>query len=112
MKGFNGLSDTEREVLKKASEAIGKIQIIPCTSCDYCAKVCPMGVGISGSFSAMNILTLYNDKEKADTQIQWFVDGQNKKHAADCVKCGACEAACPQHINIISELEKIKEAGL
>ena len=112
MKGFNGLSDTEREVLKKASEAIGKIQIIPCTSCDYCAKVCPMGVGISGSFSAMNILTLYNDKEKADTQIQWFVDGQNKKHAADCVKCGACEAACPQHINIISELEKIKEARL
>lgn len=71
-----------------------------------------MSIGISGSFSAMNILTLYDDREKADNQIQWFVDGQNKKHAADCIKCGACEAVCPQHIGIINELESVNEAGL
>ena len=110
MKDFSGLTDGEREVLKKASDAINEVPIIPCTSCDYCAKVCPMEVGISGSFSAMNIITIYNDMEKAKNQMQWFVERQQRKHASECIKCGACESVCPQHISIISELEKIAEA--
>lgn len=107
MKDFKGLTDIERQVLKKASDAIAEIPIIPCTSCDYCAKVCPMEIGISGSFAAMNIFTMYGDREKADNHIQWFVDGQNKKRASECIKCGACESVCPQHIGIVNELEKI-----
>ncbi len=110
MKEFNGLTDEERKVLKKASDAINGIPIIPCTSCDYCAKVCPMEVGISGSFSAMNILTIYGDMEKAKNQMEWFVKRQQRKHASECIKCGACEAVCPQHISIISELGKVSEA--
>ena len=26
-----------------------------------------------------------------------------------CIKCGACEAACPQNINIVDCLERIQE---
>ena len=37
--------------------------MIPCTTCNYCAKVCPMNIGTSGSFTAMNIYTLFPNKE-------------------------------------------------
>ena len=29
--------------------------------------------------------------------------------AADCVRCGQCEGVCPQHLPIISLLEKAQE---
>ena len=61
MKGFKGLSSDEKATLDKAREELAKIPLIPCTTCNYCAKVCPMDIGISGSFTAMNYLTLYND---------------------------------------------------
>lgn len=112
MKDFEGLSKEEKDVLGRAAAAINEIPIIPCTSCDYCASVCPMEIGISGSFGAMNMLTLFGDMDKAKNHAKWFVDGQNKKRAVDCIKCGACEAACPQHIEIINELERVDGAGL
>ena len=88
MKDFGGLTDKEREVLKNAQEELAKIPLIPCTTCNYCAKVCPMNIGISGSFTAMNYLTLYNNLEAAKNQEQWLVGGHGKKPASDCVKCG------------------------
>ena len=42
MKDFNGLTDSEKETLDKAREAYEQIPLIPCTTCNYCAKVCPM----------------------------------------------------------------------
>ena len=45
MKDFNGLTDSEKETLDKAREAMSKIPLIPCTTCNYCAKVCPMEIG-------------------------------------------------------------------
>lgn len=112
MKDFGGLTDKEREVLERASAAINAIPIIPCTGCDYCASVCPVSVGISASFSAMNILTLYGDMEKARNELGWYVDGMGKKRADACIKCGACTAVCPQQIQIPDELEKVDGAGM
>ena len=71
MKSFTGLSESQRETLKKAQEELKKIPLIPCTSCNYCAKVCPMNIGISGSFTAMNYLTLYSDIGRAKQQEGW-----------------------------------------
>lgn len=110
MKNFKGLSDDERATIDKAQEALSRIPLIPCTTCDYCAKVCPMNIGISGSFTAMNYLTLYNNKQGAASQEEWLVNGHGKKRAAECIKCGKCQEACPQHISIISELERVSEA--
>ena len=112
MKGFQGLNGEQQAVIAKAQEELKKIPLIPCTTCNYCAKVCPKNIGISGSFTAMNLLTLYKDKAFAKHQEEWLVGGHGKNHADQCVKCGKCEEACPQHIKIRENLEKVCEALL
>ena len=42
--------------------------------------------------------------------IDWLVSGHGLKRANECIKCGKCEEACPQHIKIREELEKVVEA--
>ncbi len=110
MKAFNGLTEGQRTTLHAAQEELKRIPVIPCTSCNYCAKVCPNNIGISGSFTAMNYLTLYGDKAAAQHQEDWLVGGHGKSKAAECVKCGECEKACPQHISIREELKKAAAA--
>ena len=72
--------------------------------------MCPNNIGISGSFTAMNYLTLYGDKAAAAHQEDWLVGGHGKRKAAECIGCGQCEQVCPQHIAIRQELAKVTEA--
>ena len=106
MKDFKGLTDAQRKIIAKAQEELARIPLVPCTTCDYCAKVCPENIGISGTLTAMNCLTLYSDKAAAVHQENWLVGGHGKATADKCIKCGKCEQACPQHIKIRAELDK------
>ena len=100
MKTFEGLTAAQRGTLKKAQEAMAAIPIIPCTACDYCAKVCPMNIGISGTFSARNRLTVYDNLKSAKDNENWLVKGHGKARANECIQCGACMEVCPQHLQI------------
>ena len=88
MERFAPLSEEERATLEAAREALGRIPLIPCTSCNSCAQACPNDIGISGSVTAMNYLTLYKNREAALAQENWLVIGHGKKRAGECVKCG------------------------
>ncbi|MBR2215151.1 MAG: aldo/keto reductase [Selenomonadaceae bacterium] len=109
MKDFTGLTEAQKKVVEEARQALIKIPVIPCTTCNYCAKVCPKEIGISGSFTAMNIYTLYGDLAAAKHQEEWLVGMHGRQKAAQCIKCGKCEAVCPQHIHIRDELVKVSQ---
>ena len=109
MKDFAGLSEEQKAVVEQARVALASIPLIPCTSCNYCAEVCPVGVGISGTFEAKNLYTLYNNLKRAADRERWIVGKHGKEPASACIQCGQCEGVCPQHIAIRDELAAAAE---
>ena len=75
---------------------------IGCTGCRYCMP-CPNGVNIPGIFSSWNNVSLYDTDPKDSWELGFIL--KNGAGADKCVGCGACEAACPQHLNIIESLQ-------
>ncbi len=75
---------------------------IGCTGCRYCMP-CPNGVNIPGTFSAWNSVSLYGVDPKQDWNFRRMLE--NGETPDRCVSCGACEAACPQHLRIIDGLK-------
>ena len=109
MWNFKGFDAKQMETIEKAREVFSSLPSIPCTKCDYCAKVCPMDIGISGTFAAMNTLLLYGNESIAKDRYKAMVINKGRNNPENCIKCGKCEEACPQHIEIRSNLEKAKE---
>jgi len=107
MTDFKPLTDDERKVIDKVVDAMNATPRIPCTSCQYCVKDCPQQINIPGIFGAMNTLLVYGNEASAKSSYGWATNKGGK--ASDCLACGQCESACPQHINIIEQLKKIVE---
>ena len=110
--GFKGLTAEQEQVVEGAQRALASVPLIPCTTCNYCAKVCPKDVSVPGTFEALNLFTLYGNRETAAAKMRTLADRNGRALPDQCVKCGACEAACPQHIAIREELDRAVEALL
>lgn len=78
-----------------------------CTGCGYC-KPCPQKVDIPAVFGRYNQARVYGFWEHARASYRWLTKGGL---AADhCIECGACEAKCPQKIEIRRQLKEAHQA--
>ena len=113
MQDFMPLTEEETQVLRECAEIIKKKKAVPCTACRYCTEGCPMQIPIPDYF------VLYNNVlENKDSE--WTVQGNRRNYArladtgvgkaSECLGCGLCEAACPQHIHIPELMPKVAEA--
>ncbi len=105
MKDFKPLTEHEEEVIKAAQKALDEDKSIQCTSCRYCTAGCPMEIPIP------DIFTVFNRKKGSPefrTKREYTIVTVGKGKASDCIACGQCESACPQHLPIIELLEQCR----
>ncbi len=104
MKEFKPLNEMELAAVERVQEIFKSMNLIPCTACHYCTEGCPQHIAIPDLFATMNSKKLYKD---------WNADYYYGMHtgpgrrASDCLKCGKCEKACPQHLPIRQLLEDV-----
>lgn len=103
------LTDNELNITKQAKSIFEKKVKINCTDCGYCLP-CPSGVNIPENFAKYNDYFLFGSPEMMDLyKFNYNAFVLEHEKATVCSQCGICEEHCPQNINIIQELEKVKE---
>lgn len=108
MEEFVPLGERELEIIGRAAEMIRKEIRIPCTACSYCTEGCPAGIAIPQYFGLYNQYQS-GERTKADCREEYEKQILISGKAGDCIGCGQCEAACPQHLPIIEDLKKVSE---
>ncbi|MCR5835232.1 MAG: aldo/keto reductase [Lachnospiraceae bacterium] len=101
---FEPMTEEENEVVKKAAETICSRVANGCTGCRYCMP-CPAGVDIPKNFHIWNQYHMYMNK--GGLGWMWYNEIEEAQKAHNCIKCGACEAVCPQKLSIRDDLEKM-----
>ena len=108
MENFVPLSEEENAIIQKAVGIINDNIAIPCTGCSYCTAGCPANIAIPKYFS------LYNADRQEIREKGWTPQGEYYDRltgvfgkASDCIECGQCEQACPQHLPVIEHLKEV-----
>jgi hypothetical protein len=105
MKEFVPLNANELEAIHKVCDIFRAQGMIPCTACRYCTDGCPMQISIPDLFACMNAKKAFHDwnQNYYYNNVHTVRNGK----ASACIKCGKCEAICPQHLPIRALLEDV-----
>lgn len=104
MKEFQPLTEKEYEAIEKVCTIIKGQDLIPCTNCKYCVEGCPKDIAIPDIFADRNAK---KEQKDVDSQQSYMAHTKDAGKASDCIKCGKCEKACPQHLPIRELLEEV-----
>jgi predicted aldo/keto reductase-like oxidoreductase len=97
-----------QEIYRQVREVLNSSYKIRCTGCGYCMP-CPRRVNIPGCFAAYNnsfSLGWIEGMKQFVTSVG--ATSVEPRGPGLCVKCGNCEAHCPQHLPIIRSLEAVR----
>ena len=103
----------EMETVELAKRVMRDSLKINCSTCGYCMP-CPQGVNIPECLKIYNEKYLFNHKglmNQSFMDYYQYVGGimGNRGNAGLCNGCGKCLRKCPQKLNIIEELKKVKK---
>ena len=101
------LTDEERKMVDEVRELYESRIRVDCTACEYCLP-CPVGVKIPNIFTAFNNASMYESWDEGRKQYANIV--ADNGGAELCIECGNCESVCPQHLQIIRDLQVAREA--
>ena len=105
---FKPLNDQQMAAVRRAGKVILDAPIVPCTACRYCVDGCPMHIQIPDIFQRYNMLLTFGEHFRPHGLYRELIEAGSGR-AGDCIGCGQCEGACPQHIGIIEQLAKASE---
>ncbi|MBQ9196638.1 MAG: aldo/keto reductase [Clostridia bacterium] len=104
----NALTESDQQLIAKLREGYRRRMPIGCTGCEYCLP-CPKGVAIPRNFRAYNEFNMFDKLGEFPQRYQEFK--KDEAEAGRCVRCGACEKQCPQHLPIRDWLQTVHKAG-
>ena len=104
MTDFKPINEEEMHAISKVKLIYKEQNLIQCTGCKYCIDGCPKKIAIPDLFACLN------DKKANNTFNSGYYYSIHIAHggkASDCIKCGKCEASCPQHLPIRELLDEV-----
>ncbi len=108
MADFQPLNEKEMAAIRKVREIFRTKDMIPCTACRYCIDGCPQHISIPDLFAVMNTKQIHKnwDADRCYSEVHTATG----RRASDCLECGKCEKACPQHLPIRQLLKDVAKA--
>ena len=102
------LSEEEYTLLQKVTDIINSKTAVACTGCEYCTHGCPKHIAIPKYFALYNSI-LRTTCNNSSQRVYFNNISLQAGKPSECLGCGKCEQACPQHLPIRQYLKDVAE---